>query len=405
MKDGRYMLFNTFSRSKLFVDDELKEVIETGHFDKVDTEMVEQLRRCGVVIDDTADEFKKFTDLYHKRVYTPFEYEFTIIPTYDCNVACYYCNHSNKTLSHKLLEKLKVFFSKELEKSECKNVAVRIAGGEPLLHPELVFEILEELSCITEEYSKNFFSALATNGTLLTKKVLERLSFLNAVQVTFEGCRSYHDQVRHDYTGTFDRIITSAEMVLNAGIVLNVRVHVSQESIPGLGELFRFLHSSGILGSHTMITAAPVVTTTICPLYPSKCTESEAASLLPQAWEKAKKCGVSLSGMPSPAYERLACPYVTPTSLIVDPAGTIYKCLMAANEKTDAAGSLKGFHSPISNVLDFKGTECEECSFLVLCGGYCTWRQCQSEPGGCKTRSLLAERVKFHLKNTYPLVE
>jgi len=400
------MLFNTFSRSKLLVDDELKEVIETGHFDKVDTEMVEQLRRCSVVIDDTTDEFKKFTDLYNKRVYTPFEYEFTIIPTYDCNVACYYCNHSNKTLSHELLQKLKVFFSKELEKSECKNVAVRIAGGEPLLHPELVFDILKELSCITEEYGKNFFSALATNGTLLTKEVLERLSFLNAVQVTFEGCRSFHDHVRHDYTGTFDRVVTSAEMVLNAGIVLNVRVHVSQDSIPRMEELFWFLHSSGILGSHTMITAAPVVTTTICPLYPSKCTESEAASLLPQAWEEAKKCRISLSGMPSPAYERLACPYVTPTSLIVDPTGTIYTCLMAANEKTDAAGSLeKGFHSPISDVPDFRDTECEECQFLVLCGGYCTWRQCQSEPGSCETRSLLAERVKLHLKSTYPLME
>ncbi len=407
---------NTFSRSRLFADDELKEVIEKGAFENIDPQITQQLQALGVVVDDTAGELRRFAEMYGRRVYAPFEYEFTIIPTYDCNLNCSYCKRSDKTFSKDLLQKFKEFFSKELEKGEYENVAVRIAGGEPLLHPDILFEMLEGLSKITQEHGKKFFSGLATNGTLLTRDLLDKLTpFLNAVQVTFEGCCTYHDSIRYDSAGTFERVLTSAEMIKDAGILLNMRVHVSEESIPGLKELFDDLRSSVGLGaeSKTMITAAPVVETRICPFYPLRCTETvEAASILPEAWKAAKECGMIITGIPNPPYEMLPCPYITPTSLIVDPSGTFYKCLMAANEKTCAAGSIQEgvLRSDPFNPAEFwHSKECLTCQFLPLCGGGCAWRawKTQNEPadpcGG--THSLTAERVKFYLKNEHPVLE
>ena len=400
---------NTFSRSRLFVDDELKDVIEKGVFDTVDPQIVKQLFALGVISEGTQQR-DQFTDLYKQRVYTPFEYEFTIIPTYRCNLSCYYCTRSEKMFSHNLLQKFKEFFSKELEKGDFENVAVRIAGGEPLLHPELLLEMCEELSQITEEHGKKFFSALATNGTLLTDELLSNFSFLNAVQLTFEGCRSYHDSVRYDKTGTYDRVLESAEMVRDAGIFLNMRVHVSEMSIQGLEELFCDLKSTIGVGpaSKTMITTAPVVNTRICPLYPSRCTDF-TGSLLPKAWEAAHRCGLIITGMPNPPYEVLPCPYVTPTSLIIDPDGILYTCLMGVNEGIGVGSLEQGLESELTRASELWHKECENCKLLPLCGGGCTWRyqnlQGLQPDAPCEVRELLTERLKFYLRNEHSIQE
>lgn len=412
----RFLLFNIKSGSKLFVDAELKDVIEKGDLDRLDPDILEQLSLCRVVVDSAADELQKFAQLYQQRVYVPFEYEFTIIPTYDCNLTCYYCKRSEKTLSPEQVEKFKDFFSKELKKGDFENVAVRIGGGEPLLHPKMLFEMLEGLSKITEEHNKKFFSALVTNGTLLTEEILDRLSFLHAVQVTLEGCRSYHDSVRHWKTGTFDQVFQSAEMIKDAGILLNVRVHVSEKNITGLQELFDELRSSHLLGPKTLITAAPVVPTGMCPFYPSLCTESfEAVTLLPRVWETAQECGILISQMPHPVYEVLPCPYVTPTSLILDPFGDFYKCLMAAGERTHSVGSLeRGLHSAEAFHMvtrkPWQVEECKTCTLLVVCGGGCPWegyktKKTYHEAGCGMSRVLLRERIRFHLRTEHSIVE
>lgn len=408
------MLFNLFFRSKLFVDAELKEVLEKEDLDRLSPEILKQLKMCGVIIDSDTDEVQKFAELYQKRVYAPFEYEFTIIPSYDCNLNCSYCRRSEKTLSSGQVQLFKDFFSKELEK-ELENVAVRIAGGEPLLHVGMLFQILEDLSKITEECGKKFFSALVTNGTLLTEEILDRLSFLNAVQVTFEGCRSYHDQIRYTTTGTFDRVLKSAEMIKDAGILLNARIHVSDRNITDLEKLFDELHSSQLLGPKTYVTVAPSVSTGLCPFYPSSCTESfEAAKLLPKAWEIAGECGITISHMPQAAYEVLPCPYVTLTSLILDPFGDFYKCLMAAGERTWKMGSLEeGLHTEdIDKVArrPWQFEECSHCKLLTVCGGGCSWQEHETRKTGQEancgmTYFLLTERLKFHLRKDHPTIE
>lgn len=406
--DGRFLLLNTSSRSRLFVDDELKTVIENGAFEGVNINIVQQLLKLGVVTEE-SDESQKFAALYKKRVNTPFEYEFTIIPTFDCNLTCYYCNHSRDTLSKKILQKFTEFFSKELEKGDFENVAVRIAGGEPLLHVKLLFEILEVLSSITEDHGKKFFSALATNGTLLTQEILDKLAFLNAIQLTFEGCRSYHDIIRYDTAGTFDRVLKSAEMIKDAGILLNMRIHVSEKNIAGLKDLFSELHSIIGVGMKfkTMITAAPVIESKICPFYPSRCTETvKVAPMLQKAWEAAKECGLIISGMPHPAYEMLPCPYTTPTSVIVDPSGTFYKCLMGVNDKCAVGSVTEGVLRPDPFTASSMWQDtCKTCPFLVLCGGGCAWRGYQEQNVCGGTRELLMNQVKFYLKNEHPVLE
>jgi radical SAM protein with 4Fe4S-binding SPASM domain len=199
-------------------------------------------------------------------------------------------------------------------------------------------------------------------------------------------------------------------MIRDAGILLNMRVHVSEENVKGLEELIDELQSSVGIGvkSKTVVTVAPVVPTKMCPFYPARCTETvEAADVLTKAWEAAKKSGVILEGMPHPPTEMLPCPYTTPTSVIVDPDGILYKCLMAAQEGVSPVGSVsKGIVSsePFSGPDTLWEDRCTQCQFLVLCGSGCAWRRRVHTETACEgTRRLLTERLKFYVKNEHPL--
>jgi uncharacterized protein len=403
-KDGRYLLFNTLSRFRFFVDHELKEVIEKGVLEGVDPGIVKQLGSYGIFTD--KDELEYFTELYEQRVHAPFEYELTLIPSYECNLNCYYCTRSEETLSPQVFSGITKFFASQLD-GDFENVALRIGGGEPLVHLDMVVSILETLRQVSEEYGKKFFSAIATNGTLVTQEVVDRLTpFLNAVQVTFEGGREYHDTVRNDGRGTFDRVLDSVERFRDSGVMVNMRVHVSERNGEGLGELFETLKSVGVgIQSRTMITAAPVVKTRICPLYPAQCTEPEALPVVCKAWESAKKCGLLISGMPSLSYEMLPCPYVTPTSRIIDPKGVFYKCLRNANEGKGAVGDAgKEVTRKVDTSCKSWSQMCESCQLLPFCGGGCTWRNVP-ESSGCSSRFFLEQRLQFYLRNEHPILE
>jgi uncharacterized protein len=405
-RDGRYLLFNTLSRFRFFVDQELKEVIETGALEGVDPGIVEQLGSYGIFTD--KDELEYFTNLYRQRVTAPFEYELTLLCSYECNLKCYYCTRSEETLSHEVFSGITEFFTSQLE-GDFENVALRIGGGEPLVHLDMVVSILETLRQATEEHGKKFFSAIATNGTLVTQDVVDQLTpFLNAVQITFEGNREYHDTVRNDGRGTFDRVLNSVERFRDSGVVVNMRVHVSEKNGEGLEELFDTLKSVGVgMQSRTMITPAPVIKTRICPLYPAQCTEPEALRVISTAWESAKNCGLLLCGMPSLSYEMLPCPYVTPTSLIVDPRGMFYTCLRNANEQKGSVGDIK---KGVTENVDVDTLNrswphvCESCHFLPFCGGGCIERSV-SEPSSCPSRLFLDKRLQSFLKNEHPILE
>lgn len=386
------------------MDHELRDVIESGNLEGVDSALMDQLGSYGIFTD--KNELEYFMNLYRKRIEAPFEYELTLIPSYECNLNCYYCTRSEEVFSSQWISRVKKFFASQLE-GDFENAAVRIGGGEPLVHPDLLVTTLETLCTISEEYGKKFFSAIATNGTLTTPDILDRLApFLNAVQVTFEGAQKYHDTVRNDGTGTFDRALESVEKFRDSGVVVNMRVHVSEENCGGLEELFDTLKSVGIgMQARTMITAAPVMKTRICPLYPARCTEPEALPVVWKAWESAKKCGLLISGLPNFPYEMLPCPYMTPTSLIIDPRGVFYKCLRGLNEEEGAVGDTEhGITKVLDSPFGSWWQACESCPLLPFCGGGCTWRT-PPGPSECSSRLFLEQRLLFFLRNEHPILE
>ena len=84
-----------------------------------------------------------------------------------------------------------------------KDLLLTFFGGEPLLEFRLIKRIVEYGNEISAKSDKRIKYQIITNGSLLTKEVLE---FLNKnrifVQINIDGTRNFHDYLRHYKEGT-----------------------------------------------------------------------------------------------------------------------------------------------------------------------------------------------------------
>jgi len=97
-------------------------------------------------------------------------------PTAMCNLACDGCYRANEKDSHKTLEEVK----RELDLFQKKRTSdcISIAGGDPLLHPQLP-EIVSEIK------SRGLKPIINTNGFALDKSYLKRLKEAGVFGFTF----------------------------------------------------------------------------------------------------------------------------------------------------------------------------------------------------------------------------
>ena len=97
-------------------------------------------------------------------------------PTWKCNIVCEGCYRINDPRGHKSLEQIKEELA--VFKKFRTTDGVSIAGGDPLIHPEIV----EIVRMVAEDGQKPI---LNTNGVALTKELLRELKAAGAKGFTF----------------------------------------------------------------------------------------------------------------------------------------------------------------------------------------------------------------------------
>jgi organic radical activating enzyme len=104
-------------------------------------------------------------------------------PTWKCNIYCEGCYRINDPRGHKSLERIKEELA--VFKKYRRTDGVSIAGGEPLIHPDIV----EIVRMVSEDGLKPI---LNTNGVALTKELLKELKAAGAKGFTFHVDSKQH---------------------------------------------------------------------------------------------------------------------------------------------------------------------------------------------------------------------
>lgn len=157
-----------------------------------------------------------------------------------CNLRCRHCyqNAGRKTKQLSLKERLRVI--DELEANFVPTLA--FSGGEPLCDPE--FFAVARYAALKEIYL-----SVATNGTLLTKDVCEKLKDhgVQYVEVSLESSYpEYHDRFR-GIPGLWQKTVQGIENAVKTGLLVGVAPTVTRGNLKNLSALYRFVRD---LGAH-----------------------------------------------------------------------------------------------------------------------------------------------------------
>ena len=164
-------------------------------------------------------------------------------PLETCNLACKGCGRIREYRESVILQKKMLFVEKCLEVvSQADSPVVSIAGGEPLIHPDIV-EIVEGI------IAQKRFVYLCTNG-LLMERALEKIkpSRYFSWVVHLDGMAETHDYwVQRK--GTWDIATQATKRALDLGYRVCTNTTIFRDSdVDELHRLFRYLTDLGIDG-------------------------------------------------------------------------------------------------------------------------------------------------------------
>lgn len=151
-----------------------------------------------------------------------------------CNLSCAYC-YANATIQNSNNMEVTLFEKISSELEACGVHYLRIAGGEPLMHPK-ISDILNIAG------RRKLLTSMSTNATLIdsnTANIIHR-SGINWVVVSLDGA----DKKTNDLTrGSFDYVVNGIKHLINAGVHTKLATVVSSTNYMYHKEIIKFAES------------------------------------------------------------------------------------------------------------------------------------------------------------------
>lgn len=163
-----------------------------------------------------------------------------------CNLRCKYCylSHVPETMSRSTAKASVERIFRTAVDYGYRSIALKLAGGEPLLAPELVSEIHSHAQEQALTTGIPFSSRILSNGTITARPVWESIA-ANGVGATIslDGIGQSHDLSRPTVGNgsSFASVMRSLSIARQIGVDIQVSVTVCDENVPGLPLLARWL--------------------------------------------------------------------------------------------------------------------------------------------------------------------
>lgn len=378
-KPGFYLLYSTKKGSLLRVSESLLAAIKADSL--TDSER-ETLTRLEMLTDDLMAERHEMRSLVARTNQRSNKFTATVILNLDCNLACPYCYEERyrdeRYISAETASLLVTTVIRE-QISLGRKVKLQFYGGEPLLSVPMIHEIATPLLSAAQAQKTSFSFTLTTNGTLLTKDVVEELLplGLTGAVLTLDGPAEIHDQQRPFVTGkgSFSTIVANIKATCDL-LDLQVGGNFSRDNYREFPRMLDQLLAEGVTPDRIgMVQFAPITPKSGKMVGSDShlgCTSgsepwvTEAAIFLR---EETLKRGFT-SFKPTMA----ACVIEFENHLVINYDGTLYKCPAFVGWPELSIGTLAdGINDyRVSHGLDiWHNDECLDCAYLPLCFGGC----------------------------------
>ncbi|HEY6011990.1 MAG TPA: geopeptide radical SAM maturase [Nitrospirota bacterium] len=376
---GLVLLFSTRTTAAVTVPKVMINEIAQG---RISHEEEESLVTLGMLVQSHDAEQQDMAGYIDEMNRMSKALRMIVVMSLDCNLACPYCFEGTRKgkfyLSEKTADDLVSFIQGNAEGRA--EIGLCFYGGEPLLSTKRIIEISEKLRTCSDAKGIKYSFSLITNGTLLTRPVVEELKMfgLRSCRVTLDGPRGLHDRSRpfRSGAGTFDIIIRNLEQAAGA-IDVHVNGNFTEANYRAFPGLLDLLVGSGLGPDRiSSIGFYPVFNegTRVSPDFHDGCTSTdelwvaEAGTFL--------RGEILARGYRTEEVEPSACMIERTDHLVVNWDGSLYKCPGLIGRKEFCAGTvLTGVvdHASAHGIGNWKNAECLACKYLPLCFGGCRY--------------------------------
>lgn len=346
------------------------------------TKSFDQLIKHKFLIKKGEDEafVKQLEFFYLKQSYQSSHLSLTVLPTNWCNLVCPYCFEKNKKAEY-LEDNIQSDLIKFIEShSNTNDFSVTWFGGEPLLRPDIIENLLEKFQYINKpKFSSH---SIVSNGVLINDNVIAMFKRfpLSSFQITLDGNRESHDKLRikRNGEGTFRVIIENIKRIATdlPETHLSIRVNVGKHNQQDFRAVYLYIQN--------------LLRDTSCKsynIYPgilkddgNKGDNSGTCFNLDEQhlfFKDLSRQGLNYHAMPK--YKTGGCVATSALGYVIGANGDIYKCWEDVGQDSLCIGNVKGstgknLSTLMNYMLDaspFKLEQCRQCVCLPICGGGC----------------------------------
>jgi uncharacterized protein len=379
---GKHLVFNTRTQAQVVIDNELKGILESlpAAPDEKTAQALTTLERLGITAGDSIDEDAVITDWFDKMRANRSTLKPTVLTTYSCNFACSYCVENGVRnpvfMKEETARKTASYILAEAKKLGTKNIFITFYGGEPLLNLSALRTVARETGRPAREAGISFAFGMSTNGSLLTRDVVQELKDLGLARakITLDGTREAHDRKRPfaGGKGSFDTIVKNVQDSLDL-ITIDIGGNFDNENAADIPRLLDYLAELGLQKKVGRILFKP-----ICPTFQDREGMSPSVEMecVYGSMENVKRM-VELSRMAAEKGFSVDddigvhfCEAVSSrTSFTIDPEGRLYRCPAFVGRESFSSGDIGSGEREAAFPELWK--RCAGCAYVPLCGDGC----------------------------------
>lgn len=166
-----------------------------------------------------------------------------LIPTEGCNLKCRYCHFNTSGLPEQM--DIKTAFSlvdwmiKTVKNRNRDTLKIHFFGGEPLTAMDFVSNVIHYARAEAARANLATWFEVTTNGVISPRTAIFIGTYFDAVVLSFDGFKKYHDKYRvnNNGKGSFDLVSATANILKELPVKLCFRICVTSKSVEELEQI------------------------------------------------------------------------------------------------------------------------------------------------------------------------